>query len=151
MVKLITSNNGDVIKFAGDAILCVFPSSFFDNNKAAATLRCAQVGLQLAALELIAGPQRLSVHCGMGAGTLIGYHVGGVYNRWEYAVTGDPILQIGSAEPEAEAGQLVLASACVSWLKRGLIQKMPKALRTMMTQELNQLEKEEKNRQQVSI
>ena len=29
MVKLITSNNGDVIKFAGDAILAVFPASSF--------------------------------------------------------------------------------------------------------------------------
>jgi class 3 adenylate cyclase len=144
MVKLISSNNGDVIKFAGDAILAVFPASSFSNNHAAATLRCAQVGLKLAALELVAGPQRLAVHCGMGAGTLVGYHVGGIYNRWEYAVTGDPILQIGSAEPEAEAGQLVIAGACLPWLKRGLVQKMPKALRTMMEEELIKADHEQR-------
>jgi hypothetical protein len=140
MVKLITSNRGDVIKFAGDAILAVFPSASFSDDNSQATLRCAQVGLELADLELIAGPQRLSVHCGMGCGDLIGYHVGGVYNRWEYAVTGDPIEQIGSSEPEAEAGQLVLAGPCIPWLIRGLIQKMPKSLRTMMSKKFEEKE-----------
>ena len=87
----------------------------------------------------------------MGCGDLIGYHVGGIYNRWEYAVTGDPIEQIGSAEPEAEAGQLVLSGACMPWLKRGMIQKMPKSLGKMMLsafeeeqQQQEQQEKEEK-------
>ena len=141
MVKMITSNRGDVIKFAGDAILAVFPAKAFDGNKALATLRCCQVGLKLAKLELVAGPQRLAVHCGLGAGALIGYHVGGVYNRWEYVVTGDPITQIGSAEPEAEAGQLVISAQTIPWLQRGLVQKLPKALRVEITAKLDEQEK----------
>jgi class 3 adenylate cyclase len=62
-------------------------------------------------LELKAGESTLSVHCGVGSGTITGYNVGGGdgKNRWEYVVTGDPISQIGSAEPEAEAGQVVIS------------------------------------------
>ena len=133
MVKMITSNHGDVIKFAGDAILAVFPARSFGGDNAAATLRCCQVGLKLAKLELVAGPQRLSVHCGLGVGDMIGYHVGGVNNRWEYTITGDPIAQIGSAEPEAEAGQLVISEASILWLQRGLLKKLPKQLRRSHT------------------
>ena len=56
-----------------------------------------------------AGDSKLSIHSGIGAGTLVGYTVGGFEDRWEYVVTGDPIAQIGTAEPEANAGEVVMS------------------------------------------
>lgn len=110
MVLEVCSKGGDVIKFAGDAILTVFPASKFANLNEA-TLCCVQVGLNLLKLDLKAGGVQLSVHCGVGAGKVISYHVGGRFDRWEYVITGDPIEQIGSAEPEASAGEVVIAKA----------------------------------------
>jgi len=109
MVEAVCSKGGDVIKFAGDAILAVFPADKFNNNIEVATISCVQVALDLRRLELRAGGVELSVHCGVGAGAVTSFHVGGMFSRWEYVITGDPVEQIGSAEPEAQAGEVVIA------------------------------------------
>ena len=72
--------------------------------------------MELLELDLNAGAAKLSVHCGVGAGTLTGFMVGGLMNRWEYVVTGDPITQIGSAEPEAEAGEVVISQTALFYV-----------------------------------
>ena len=109
MVFAVCSVGGDVIKFAGDAILALFPASKFDNDLRLATHCCVQVAINMIYLDLEAGGVKLSVHCGVGAGKVVSYNVGGLYNRWEYVITGDPVDQIGSAEPEANAGEVVIS------------------------------------------
>jgi len=113
MVASICTSGGDVIKFAGDAILAIFPAEAFDNDLDVATLRCSQVALELSSYAFKVGNTRgainLSVHCGVGCGDVVCYHVGGYSNRWEYVVTGPPIEQIGRAEPEASPGETVLS------------------------------------------
>ncbi|GBG26953.1 Adenylate cyclase type 10 [Hondaea fermentalgiana] len=122
MVHEVCSKGGDVIKFAGDAILAVFPASKFrDLNDA--TLCCIQVAMNLLQLDLKAGGVQLSIHCGVGAGSVVSYHVGGRFNRWEYVITGDPIEQIGSAEPEASAGEVVIAKSAYERIASELIGK----------------------------
>lgn len=39
------------------------------------------------------------------SGNMYGYLVG-AEDRWEYLVAGDPLRQIGSAEPEAKQGEV---------------------------------------------
>mmetsp|Transcript_8789 Transcript_8789/g.16399 ORF Transcript_8789/g.16399 Transcript_8789/m.16399 type:complete len:2007 (+) Transcript_8789:453-6473(+) len=122
MVAKICNKGGDVIKFAGDAILAVFPTSAFDGDLRKATLCCSKVALSLSKYDFrVSGSSandedesgdktvRLSVHCGVGCGTLVGYHVGGLNDRWEYFITGKPVDQISSCEPEAESGQTVVS------------------------------------------
>ncbi len=50
----------------------------------------------------------LRLHCGIGAGHMYGYTVG-YEDRWEYLVAGDPLRQVGEAEPEAAQGQVVVS------------------------------------------
>ena len=126
MVEKITEAGGDVIKFAGDAILAVFPTKP-EANLEACTLIACQVAMGLLTLDLPAGGVKLSVHCGVGTGTILGYHVGGLNNRWEYFISGDVIEQIGSAEKEAEAGEVVVSSEALVMLVRFIVDSLPKS------------------------
>lgn len=44
---------------------------------------------------------RLGLHVALGAGDLVAYHVGGVKQRWQYVLCGEPFRQIESALEEA--------------------------------------------------
>eukprot|EP00301_Raphidiophrys_heterophryoidea_P006090 c12490_g1_i1.p1 GENE.c12490_g1_i1~~c12490_g1_i1.p1 ORF type:complete len:692 (-),score=169.08 c12490_g1_i1:165-1949(-) len=61
---------------------------------------------------------KLEVHCGIGAGKVLGLHVGGVLNRWEYAISGDPIIQVANAEKAAEAGQVVISTQALAQVSK---------------------------------
>jgi hypothetical protein len=37
-------------------------------------------------------------HCGVGGGKIVGFHVGGIANRWEYAIAGEAMDQSTFAE-----------------------------------------------------
>ena len=126
MVEVITDAGGDVIKFAGDAILAVFPIRP-GSNLAASTLTACRVALDLLNLELRAGSVQLEVHCGIGAGKCIGYHVGGLNGRWEYFITGPVIEQFGLAEKEAEAKEVVISSETLVLMVNGVVACMPKS------------------------
>ena len=138
MVEVITDAGGDVIKFAGDAILAVFPTRP-GKNLASCTLTAGRVALDLLKLHLSAGSVQLQVHCGIGAGTLMGYHVGGLNGRWEYFISGPVIEQFGSAEKEAEAKEVVISSEALVLMVMGVVACMPKSavpseLRTLLAQ-----------------
>jgi hypothetical protein len=51
----------------------------------------------------------LSLHMGIGCGTLTAVHIGGLLRRWEYILSGPPMAQIAIAEPLASPGQTVLS------------------------------------------
>lgn len=77
------------------------------------TANFLRVGFQVACnIELIAKLDgfaplpgiRLSLHTGIGAGRLNGYFVGGMQNKWEYFVAGQPIEDMSAAGEEAVAG-----------------------------------------------
>ena len=95
----------------------MFHADLFDNNLKDAALCCAQVALQLSSLKLSADDVTLSVHCGMGCGTVVSYQVGGIQGRWEYVIAGDPVAQIGHAENLADSGELVLSNQAYTLLK----------------------------------
>ena len=78
-------------------------------------------------LKLSAGSVELSVHCGVGSGTLIGYHVGGLNNRWEYFISSPILEQVGSAEKEAEAKEVVISSETLVLMVQGIVACMPKS------------------------
>ncbi|CAM9676786.1 unnamed protein product, partial [Ascophyllum nodosum] len=54
----------------------------------------------------------LRLHCGMGSGDMYAFLVG-TEDRWEFLVAGDPLRQIGVAEPEAKQGEVILSKE--SW------------------------------------
>ena len=125
MVQVIVGNGGDVIKFAGDACLAVFDAKYFQDSLPKATLGASLAALELTKLDLKAAGQKLKIHCGIGTGQLVGFHVGGVMNRYEYVVTGKPINEMSHAANESSAGEVVISNSSYRQLKLSI----PKAIR----------------------
>ena len=105
-VAIVTNSGGDIVKFVGDALIVLFQpprrndadeeEEASDVEVATALHRATQCALQIQR-ELhnyaLADDVRLSVKLGLGAGQITIVHVGGVYQRLEYIVTGPPLVQ----------------------------------------------------------
>ena len=118
LIDLITAHGGDVVKFAGDAVIAVWPvndvvrqQTADDLSLASETLRAAQCGLaaQQAMTQFAAEDVRLSMRMSIGAGELLVEQLGGVYGLWELLVAGTPLVQVGAAQQHAKPGEVALA------------------------------------------
>src|SRR5688500_5442252 len=108
LTALIAEHGGDVVKFAGDALLAVWPSRGPDENLRTVTLRAAQCSLvaqkELRNYEAAAGV-RLSMRMAIGVGKADTMYIGGAFGRWELLIAGEPLLQVSLAERQAQPGQ----------------------------------------------
>ncbi|MCB8943374.1 MAG: AAA family ATPase [Ardenticatenaceae bacterium] len=118
VIEIITAHGGDVVKFAGDALLALWSAPnkrtgfLFDSERelTQATHQAAYCALalqkQLYPLE-IAGHQ-VAMQIGVSAGHVSAVHIGGVRGRWEFMLSSTPLVQCTHAEEMAGAGQVVL-------------------------------------------
>jgi class 3 adenylate cyclase len=114
MIALIEAEGGEVVKFSGDALTVVFPA--LQGDLSAATRRAWQAAEAMqgamsafATLETSVGPVALGMKIGIGAGEILAAQVGGVGDRWEYVIAGDPLRQVAQAEHQAARGEIVLS------------------------------------------
>ena len=112
IISIIISHHGDVIKFAGDALLSVWRPDSNDSDGDGRT-KCALAAAK-AALEISAAMAnfeahgvKMSVHSGLACGQLVELHLGGFKNRWEYLIAGQPILAMGRALDASTEGDVV--------------------------------------------
>ena len=109
LVGLVGEHGGEVVKFAGDALLAIWP---MDDDKSGVTAWTARCGLamqqSLHGREFAAGAQ-LSVRIAVGSGQLSVAHLGGVRGRWEVVVGGPAVAQVCAAEQVARPGDVVLS------------------------------------------
>ena len=120
LIDLITAHGGEVVKFAGDALLALWPAR--DEDLPKVTHRTAQCGLAIQSrlnnYEAADGV-RLALKVGIGTGKISTKHVGGMHNHWEFLVAGAPLFQMGVAEKQAQSGDVVLsAEARALWIYR---------------------------------
>lgn len=119
LVDKLTRGGGDIIKFAGSALLVAFPVTV-QSDLEQQTLRATQLALECIAELQAAGTVEgveLTARCGVGVGDFTGFLVGGVFNRSEYAIVGDPVYQAASAEVVASDGETVISAEGWSQLK----------------------------------
>jgi predicted ATPase len=129
-IDLIMAHGGDVVKFAGDALIALWPTAHEEarpkTNRVgnllsrqqleplqAATLRAAQCALQAQAqLKDYQTPDgyKLLMRIGIAAGDVFAIHVGGVYGRWEFLLAGDPLPHVNAAQEQAQPGHVVLSA-----------------------------------------
>ena len=109
LINIIGKSGGDIFKFAGDALLVVWPES---KNKSPNYLaencqRAIQCGLEIQSklhnLE-IAGGKRLSIKVGIGVGECTILVVGGQFRRCEYLSVGEALAQACICETKALGG-----------------------------------------------
>jgi class 3 adenylate cyclase/predicted ATPase len=115
MITLVEAQGGEVVKFSGDAVTVVFPA--VEEKLSIATCRARQAAeamqaamSEFATLETSAGPVALGMKIGIGAGEILATRVGGICDRWEYVIAGDPLRQVAQAEHQAGRGEIVLSS-----------------------------------------
>ena len=85
----------------------------YDETLGETALRAVQCGLaiQACALEHEAF-EGLQLKLVIGAGRARGVNVGGVDDRWEYAIAGEPVTQIARCAPFAAPGEVVVSPEC---------------------------------------
>lgn len=125
LIDLVTAHGGDIVKFAGDALIALWPAANQNGEPqpallSTATRRAAQCSLavqdRLQGYEVAPNIQ-LSLRLTLGAGEILAMHLGGEYSRWEFLVTGAPLVQVGSAGQFAQPGQVILSSEAWSQIQ----------------------------------
>ncbi len=109
VVDVIQYHGGDVVKFAGDAITAIWRENDHDDGDVALTLRAANAALQVraAVAGYNADGHALSLKLAIGVGRIAVVHVGGELNRWEFAISGEPMHQVSAAGHLAEANDVI--------------------------------------------
>ena len=115
LLALIGEAGGDVLKFAGDALLVCWPATGDDVVRALAEAARRAAGCAQAMQATLHGfgsdeGIRLSLRIGLGAGEVVLLDVGGVRDRRELLVSGAAVPQTTGAARQAQPGQVVVAS-----------------------------------------
>ena len=116
IIDIVEYWGGDVVKFAGDALIALWPVTPTQDGScdaiAVVTKRATTCALELQR-ELhnyeVGDDLRLSMKISIGSGDVSCSHLGGVYDRWEFLVAGPPLEQVGIANGLASPGDVVVS------------------------------------------
>jgi class 3 adenylate cyclase/tetratricopeptide (TPR) repeat protein len=113
VIEQVVGHGGSVVRFAGDAVLAVFPAE--DRGQPAATRSAVQCALDMQSAivgyrEVItgAGSFQLAVKVGLAVGPVIGVVLGEEQIRLEYVLMGPTVDQAAAAEHRAERGEVLV-------------------------------------------
>ncbi|KAG7376869.1 hypothetical protein PHYPSEUDO_012634 [Phytophthora pseudosyringae] len=124
VIDVILKHGGDIIKFAGDALIVMWETEASRGKVTPAgelvyrAVCCALEALQALESAVTSSNEHeseqehlklLGMHVGIGVSDMTGNHVGGVLNRWEFYLSGDANRQMSFAEEKAKKGQLALS------------------------------------------
>ncbi|QRN97216.1 AAA family ATPase [Archangium violaceum] len=126
LIDTLTAHGGDVLRFAGDAVVALWPAESPEDLPRAVRLAagCAQAAQALiAGLEPVDGV-RLRLKVGIGAGPVQLSDVGGEKGRWDFLVSGEPLLEMARAEHAAQPGEILLGPQ--AWRLLGEAQGTPR-------------------------
>ena len=124
LIDIIHEYGGDVVKFAGDAVIAVWNITS-DNIPAGDsgtvapvsradqwqwTMRAAECALKVRErlTNYKAEDANLYLKLAVSSGSITTAHVGGVFNRWEFMLTGNPLVELGIANSLAQAGEILI-------------------------------------------
>jgi len=111
LITIIRKYGGDVIAFAGDALLAVWRANGdeeSDHNDCCLVAAQAALEMQIAMENFTTQGVTLKLHSGLSAGWLNEFHFGGYGNRWEYIIAGEPITEMGLSVENSVSGQAVI-------------------------------------------
>jgi class 3 adenylate cyclase/tetratricopeptide (TPR) repeat protein len=124
LIDIIHNYGGDVVKFAGDAVIAVWPivsASTSDGSPETAdpvtradhwqwTMRAAECAIKIRErlTNYKAEDANLYLKLAVSTGRISTAHVGGVFNRWEFLLTGNPLIELGIANNLAKAGEILI-------------------------------------------
>ncbi|RHY42169.1 hypothetical protein DYB34_002867 [Aphanomyces astaci] len=119
LLKLISSEGGDVFKFAGDAIIVFWLINPKEDTPETIVRRCIQCALRIQQhlhQATFARDVVLSIKMGIGVGRATIAHLGGVSDgatsRMEYVGVGPALIQAFGAEHHASPGDVICSAEC---------------------------------------
>ena len=137
LIDIIHEYGGDIVKFAGDALIAVWPIvsdlpaspaltnvNQMANDKENAitradqwqwTMRVAECAIKIRERlnNYRAEDSNLYLKLAISTGNITTAHVGGEFNRWEFLITGMPLVELGIANNLANAGEIIITPS--SW------------------------------------
>lgn len=131
IIEVILSYGGDIVKFAGDAVVVYWSSSNavnMSNSKEdiergelvyKAAHCCLTLLTKLGSYDINipdCNTKTLAIHLGIGAGLITDVVVGGAPGRWEHFIAGDAVNQLSQVLDLAKAGELALSHQALKWL-----------------------------------
>src|SRR4029453_566860 len=125
LLDLIGGTGGDVLKFAGDALLACWPAEGHNAERALAGATASAAGCAEAMqtiLDRYAAAKRLplALRIGIGAGEVVVLDVGGERDRGELLAAGEAVPQTPGAAERAQPGLVAFSPAALDLLERGL-------------------------------
>jgi hypothetical protein len=117
LVAIVHAHGGDIVKFAGDALVCVFAEEKFSTcsiseKKADIPLNVLIRAMMCAKEVRSVRTDRLTVHVGMSCGEMCFGILGGVENRWECLISGPCIHELSDCLDDAPSMQAVMTHTC---------------------------------------
>jgi class 3 adenylate cyclase/tetratricopeptide (TPR) repeat protein len=106
-IRIIKKYNGDVIKFAGDALLVIWQDTDLERSTLYAAYAAIEASRELENFR--AGSHTLSTRIAISAGEISLIGLGGVFNRWEMLITGEPIEHVGRDQKLLQPGQISIS------------------------------------------
>lgn len=127
LIDIVYEYDGDVIKFAGDAVIAAWPFEARPGLEDANSEETRRQWMVCAAecafmirerlLNYKAEGSPLYLKISLGAGRVWDSHIGGVFNRWEFVVVGSPMIEVGLANELSKAGDIIAAPSAWELLK----------------------------------
>ena len=127
LIEIVGEYGGDVLKFAGDALVAVFedriPGAALRDAAARATSASLIIQRKMQNFPEVEGT-KLSLKTVLVAGDLRIMHLGGVFGRCEVLIVGDPLKEVGTADKVAEPGDIIASSVFFRRVE-GLVESTP--------------------------
>ena len=122
MIELVHSYGGEVVRFSGDAITCIFINPEPDSAdlrqeilRAATCARAMQERMvEFQAVETKGETFELQMKIGLGAGKVLSLSLGDRLHGREHILAGSPLAQMVAAEHHAAAGEVLIAPECLA-------------------------------------
>ena len=110
IAEITESHGGDIIAFAGDSAIAMWPGeeSLLAANLKLAVHAALQIQSELDGSEPHPGVT-LRQRAGVACGTLHIMELGGVGGRWQFVVTGEPLVEAAGAQFVAKAGEVMVS------------------------------------------
>ncbi|MDX1571603.1 MAG: adenylate/guanylate cyclase domain-containing protein [Xanthomonadales bacterium] len=120
LISIVRDHGGDVLKFAGDALIAIWRDRDEEQDLAFACWRASQCGLEIQhqLKDYKADGFPLALRIAIGAGPTAMAHIGGILGRWEFIISGRPLEQVGIVSDHIEPGRVGLSAELWALLER---------------------------------
>lgn len=120
-ISLVYAFGGDVISFAGDALVCMF---WCDNlSDPEDDLRVCINAIECGSILKDHCTDKLTAHIAISLGDLCFSFLGGYKNDWVYVINGKCMAELSECIDDAASKQLVVTPSCFSSLDENFLKK----------------------------